>query len=870
MAAVWRFRYLICLTTIVGAVIGVLIALATPHKFYAESRLFLDPREIRLTEDDVRNQQLSTEAMLAIIDSQLQILSSTSVLQKVIDDLGLERDPEFNGSRSSAGIGAGINLIRELISGKDPASDSSQRVLEELRDSLAVSRDSKTFVIIVGVDTRDPEKSALIANKVVDTYLDSEGEAQSGLLERTSESIDTRINSLREDLDEAERAVERFKAENGIVGVAGQYIDDKEILAVSDQLANARAVKVGIRIKAQNLAKANPEDVLSGAFPEEYLSSNLVNLRKQYTQTKSTADALATQLGPRHPQYVTAKSSLDTTRSEIIAELRRIVASSQLELQRAVETEQELASQMAVAKSRAMDQSVEFVTLRELERKATATREIYEAFLKRSRETSERSNLSTRNIRVISPAEPPLQPTGPSRKLIAVGGMVMGFLAGLGLALLIGAVESIRSYGGSGMQRRGGTAPFDPYPGAPDPGRRSVLHRDADADSFRTAADYDTASLARGGAFGSRAGLDQMPHTAQSDANDAPQAPSSVTAGDATLASSATAPAAPNSDAGNPDALSAPSAAPAATPVMAQAPEPGGFAPAPTQTTATHSAHPNVAPQHPAPAHSAPGQPAPGQPTPQHPLWPQTQQASTLSAPMAQPMGAPGLAPAPQPQAAPYPAVWQTQAAAPQPGHFAPALGASNGQAVPPAYPAPQPPVPQHPHAQQGFPGGFVAPDPVAAAQPYMHGQPQPHYQPVPQPPQWPQPQPAVWPQQVHPAAWPQPVAPAMPPQPAPQFAPMPHVGVAPPMPSAPYPPGVQQMHPGMQATYPAQSQQAVHPQQPPQPQQPAWQAAPSQPAAAPSASPPAPQSHAVERIWRDMDALKSRIGGYGGARRRA
>jgi succinoglycan biosynthesis transport protein ExoP len=101
ISAVWRFRQLIAAATVAGAVIGVLMALSTPHMYYAESRLFVDPREIRVTEDDIRNQQLSTEAMLAITDSQLQILSSTSVLEKVIEDLGLDRDPEFNGSHVS-------------------------------------------------------------------------------------------------------------------------------------------------------------------------------------------------------------------------------------------------------------------------------------------------------------------------------------------------------------------------------------------------------------------------------------------------------------------------------------------------------------------------------------------------------------------------------------------------------------------------------------------------------------------------------------------------------------------------------------------------------------------------------------------------
>lgn len=504
ISAVVRYWKQILAAAFIGALLGVMLALSTPHRYYAESRLFIDPREVRVTEDDIRNQQLSTEAMLAITDSQLQILSSTSVLQKVVADLGLERDPEFNGSLSSGGISGGLTLIKELFTGAGGPSDAEQTALEELRDSLSVSRDANTFVIIVGISSRDPEKSALIANQIVETYLDSEGQAQSSLLERTSESIDTRINALRADLDAAEREVERFKAENGLVGVGGQYIDDNVILALSDQLANARAMKVGIRIKANNLAKVNIGDVLSGALPEELLSSNLIDLRKQYTETRSNAESLATSLGPRHPRYIAAKSSMDTIEKEISAELRRIVASSQTELQRAVETEQELASQMAVAKSRAMDQSVEFVTLRELERKAAATRGIYEAFLTRSRETSERSNFTTRNVRVISPAEAPLQPMGPSRKLIAIGGLFAGFFAGIGLALMVGAVESFRAYNSGPAQARLQTPPFGHYPATPDPGPRTPpsgpgrtrwTRRDEDAGTtaFDRAADQATA-----------------------------------------------------------------------------------------------------------------------------------------------------------------------------------------------------------------------------------------------------------------------------------------------------------------------------------------------------------------------------------------
>lgn len=696
ISAVWRFRRFIAAAAVAGAVLGVLMALSTPHKYYAESRLFVDPREIRVTEDDIRNQQLSTEAMLAITDSQLQILSSTSVLETVIEDLGLDRDPEFNGSMASGGISGGLSLIKELFTGKNATTGGEQKALNKLRDALSVGRDAKTFVIIVGVDTRDPEKSALIANKIVETYLDSEGQAQSSLLERTSESIDTRINSLRADLDAAEREVERFKAENGLVGVGGQYIDDKEILALSDQLANARAMKVGIRVKADNLARVKIGDVLSGAFPEELLSSNLSELRKQYAQTKSTAEALATRLGPRHPQYISALQSLETITNEISAELRRIVASSQTELQRAVETEQELASQMAVAKSRAIDQSVELVTLRELERKANATRGIYEAFLTRSRETSERSNLSTRNVRVISPAEAPLQPMGPSRKFIAIGGMIAGLLAGLGLALLVGAVESIRAYNGpsgpAGFPGSGGypqPPSRDPRTPPGGPGQRFWPRGDAGTNGAEAA----SADLAGQPYPGARAWSGQQQPVAQNSAQSEPLAGKPglrETFRLGLLRPKSIREQAPRSGG---RAVQAAASTPAAEPAGGHDPRRGSATGRNAQAFMAGHGHVHGEPQQPAPA-AFPGNPVGQDPRAAQPFWPahapHPQQHAFLHA------QAPYQPQAQQPPVPPYPY---------HPGYAADPHAHTPAYPVyPPAYPA-GPAIQPYPAPPQMMPG---------------------------------------------------------------------------------------------------------------------------------------------------------------------
>ncbi len=444
LVTVWRFRFFVAFTTLLGAAMGVMVALSTPHLYEAVNQFVLDPRELRLTDTDLLPQSYSSQATLALVDSQVAVVDSSPVLQTVVNDLDLVNDPEFNGEQSSP-VSRMLDSARSLFTSPDEeASDRNYLTVQSLSKAVAVYRGERTFIVYVEVDTQDPAKSALIANKIVDVYISKQQEAQSALFQRTAQSLNRQLEELRQDVETAERRVEQYKAENDLVDAGGNLITDTQLIELNQQLAQIRAQKVEIQVRAETASQLDVDALLSGTAPEILESSTIGELRAEYAAAKRNFDALATSLGPRHPQRIAAEQALTTARTEISNELRRIVEATQTELRRIVQLEQQLTADLAVLKTRQVDTNTNLVRLRELEREAAATSQIYQSFLRRARETGEQQNLNTSNIRVISEATPPLQPAGPSRKYIAAGGMTMGFIGGLALAMLVGAYRSVR------------------------------------------------------------------------------------------------------------------------------------------------------------------------------------------------------------------------------------------------------------------------------------------------------------------------------------------------------------------------------------------------------------------------------------------
>lgn len=415
--AAWSHRLLILAFMALFAVLCGVLVPTMPRKYTAQTSIYFDPRQIELSDSNAQS-GASPDVIVSMINSQSKILTSPKAIGQVIEKLKLMDSPLFSG-----------------IAG-DPASRKAA-IVGTLQRSATVELESSSYVVTLSVTTADGGVSADIANALVDAFLEEENQAYSSIYQRTNSALDSRLRELSEEVQQAEEAVESYKASNDMVTANGDLIADKRLVQLNELLTTAQKTSIEAKSRLDAATNLKLEDAISTNGQQQQVSAALTDLRRQYAQQAATVGSLESALGARHPQLLAAKASLKGVQTEIQAELQRNVARARADLAQAQQSEQQVAKELSIQKSLQNNTQQRQVGLNDLQRRATAAREIYEAVLKRVRETSEEKNLARSNIRVLSEASIPTKADGPGRSMLLVAGLVAGGIAGFGLGLLI-------------------------------------------------------------------------------------------------------------------------------------------------------------------------------------------------------------------------------------------------------------------------------------------------------------------------------------------------------------------------------------------------------------------------------------------------
>jgi succinoglycan biosynthesis transport protein ExoP len=432
----WRRRWWIAASVAGSLLIAFVADLLITPKYRATAQILIAPVDLRVIEKDVMPLAQTADANVIQVESETRVLTSDKVLLRVVEGEQLASDPEFRGPPGALGQAMAAMLAPFRSSPKGRAEEDPQiTALRALKRDVGAARSERTYVVDLTAETRDPDKSARIANAVARAYLDEQSAARTAAARRASESLIARLAELKSRVQRAEENVQRYKSDNDMVGAGGVLVQEQQLGELNKLLTTARARTADAKARYDQVTELERKGLGVGSTNEGVSSNTIGRLREQYGLAARLEASLAAKLGPRHPDVQDAHAQARNAQRLVTEELKRVAEADRAEYESALANEKSLAAKLEGLKRDSMETSLAAVRLRELEREVEAGRAVYEAFLVRARETQEQERLDTSNVRVISDAQPPIERSWPPRRLVMFSAAAaVGLAGGIGFA----------------------------------------------------------------------------------------------------------------------------------------------------------------------------------------------------------------------------------------------------------------------------------------------------------------------------------------------------------------------------------------------------------------------------------------------------
>ena len=431
--------------TLIGVTIAVVLALAVSYLLVAtpyhtaSTEILIDPRKKNTVQNEVVPSGLGTTAgdNFALVDSEVKVILSDTVLRPVVKSQHLTADPEFNGEAPGL-LSTMVGFVTGIFG--DSASEvpfsPEDRALLALKEKIKVTRGSQTYVILITVTTKGPVKSAQIAQAIAASYLEDQSESKIETTQRVSAQMDGQLAALRQRLLQAESQAQKFRAGHNLQqGENGVLIDTRQLEELNKKLTDAQAEMARSDAKNQQVQRLLREGVDPEMIGDAINSATVSRLRDQYALAARREAIVGADLLPSHPQLMQVHSEVERLRGLIQAEVERISKAINLDYEAAKQRLEAAQAALAASRREANTHDSAFIKLRDLEREAETTRTVYKSFLSRVKEMNEAERIYTPDARIISPATIPQEASWPKKLLILALALAFGCALGGSLAL---------------------------------------------------------------------------------------------------------------------------------------------------------------------------------------------------------------------------------------------------------------------------------------------------------------------------------------------------------------------------------------------------------------------------------------------------
>ena len=423
----WRVirdrKEVILAVALLTIVTGTAYTLMMPKKYTATTQI--EVREDAMDVDPFYSREASRLGYNPFfLMTQEKVMRSRPVLMEVIRNLNLQRV-----------WGAELN--------EDKSPVAPDLALQILQRSMRVEQDRDTTLMNVSVRSEDPKRAAEMANEIANVYRDRRLHEKRREIQRAIDAMSNQVRMQQERVDEAEAELERIRQEQGIAligrGTSGIRVEAAQLNMLQTERSAAR-VEMLVRKARLDQLEGLEGDKLMEAAAYIVQDPTLMGIRQQLIDSQVSLQLMLNTgvMGENHPDVLRLKGAVDELRRQLSSALDGLKAGLRSDYEVALQKFNALDEELKSIKASDIESEAKnFLPFDRAERNVSIQRDILTALRARITQTGIEVEVPRTTVRIIEEAEAPNKPSSPLVVLNIFLSVVLGLLAGTGLAFFV-------------------------------------------------------------------------------------------------------------------------------------------------------------------------------------------------------------------------------------------------------------------------------------------------------------------------------------------------------------------------------------------------------------------------------------------------
>ncbi len=343
--------------------------------------------------------------------TQYELMTSRPIVEKVIETLGLRQ------------------RLPELARSPDP--------VRTLQNAIIVEPRRNTRLVSVKFEHANPPLAAEVTNALARQYVKHNLDIKLRGAQEAMTWLNEQMTSLRGKVQESSVALQNYRVKAGIMGLSEQrQITAQKIIDFNKQYLEAQAQRLSVEAKMNELQRTSDRGGAQTIFTVAD-SALIQKLKQEASDLETTKAKLSKVYKDKHPEVLKVDAQIEQLNQRIDAETKNMLRAVQTEFRVARAREETLLGNVNRLRTEAQDLNEKEIQYLNLQRETDSNQQLYEAVLKRLKETGVTGGLETNNISVIEEATLPRVPIRPRKTVNLVISVIVGLLVGVGTALTI-------------------------------------------------------------------------------------------------------------------------------------------------------------------------------------------------------------------------------------------------------------------------------------------------------------------------------------------------------------------------------------------------------------------------------------------------